>query len=100
SHLGSDPWTCAAFDARGRVTEQDYPAFGGEAARTVTYNYAVGGNPLVTSVADAAGTITTTSDLLGRAVSYTDVWGDTTTTTYDQAGRLTDTNGPGGAQRT
>ena len=46
-------------------------------SRTVTYNYAVGGNPLVTSVADAAGTITTTSDLLGRAVSYTDVWGDT-----------------------
>src|SRR6202011_5286059 len=29
--------------------------------------------------------------------AYADVWGDATTTSYDQAGRVTDTNGPAGA---
>ena len=76
------------------------PAFGAEPARTVTRNYAVSGNPLVTSVSDAAGTITTTTDLLGRVVSYTDVWAKTTTSTYDQPGRLTDTSGPAGTVHT
>jgi len=54
----------------------------------VSYNYAVGSNPLVASVADTAGTITTTVDILGRVMSYVDVWGDTTTSTYNQPGRL------------
>lgn len=47
----------------------------------------MGNNPLVTSVADPVGTITTTVDLLGRIVSYSDAAGTNTTTTYDQAGR-------------
>ena len=34
-----------------------------------------------------AGTVTTTVDALGRNVSSTDVWGTTTTTLYDVAGR-------------
>jgi YD repeat-containing protein len=51
---------------------------------------------LTTSVGDSAGTITTKVDLLGRVVSYTDVWGKVTTTAYDQAGRVTQTSGPGG----
>ena len=91
-------WTCTTFDARGRVSTMSIPAFGGEAARTVTYNHAVSLNPLVVSVSDAAGTITSTADLLGRVVSYTDVWNKTTTSTYDQAGRLTATSGPAGPQ--
>jgi RHS repeat-associated protein len=98
SRIGTDPWTCTTFDSRGRVASVVYPD--SPTARTVTYNYAVGGNPLVTSVADAAGTVTTTVDILGRVVSYTDVWGDVTTTTYDLAGRATDTSGPAGAQHT
>jgi RHS repeat-associated protein len=98
SRVGTDPWTCAAYDGRGRIVTKSFPAFGTEAARTVTYNYAVGATPLVTSVSDTAGTITTTVDLLGRTVSYQDVWGNTTTSTYDQAGRVTDTAGPAGAQ--
>ena len=65
-------------------------------ARTVTWNWAVGANPLVTSITDANGTITTTVDLLGRPVSYTDVWAKTTTTSYDQPGRVSSVVGPQG----
>ena len=73
----------------------------GAAARTFTTNYAVGGNPLVTSVTDATGTITTTTDLLGRTVAYVDATGVTTTTAYDQAGRdTTDTTTSGGSTST
>jgi YD repeat-containing protein len=67
-----------------------YPAINGVSApHTVTYTYSVGGNPLVSSVMDSATsrTITTTVDLLGRTVAYTDARGITTVTTYDRAGR-------------
>ena len=54
---------------------------------------------LYTSVTDLAGTITTTVDLLGRSVAYTDVWAKTSGSTYDQTtGRLSSTSGPVGAQ--
>jgi RHS repeat-associated protein len=92
----SQPWTCTTLDSRGRTTQVDYPAWGGQPARTVTNNYAVGGNPLVASSSDSAGTVTTTSDLLGRAVSYTDVWGKTTTGTYSQGGYLYQVATPAG----
>lgn len=50
---------------------------------TVTSGVAVAGSP-------NGSTITTVSDLLGRVVSYTDVWGTVTTPTYDPAsGRVT-----------
>jgi RHS repeat-associated protein len=81
-------WTCTTFDVRGRATQVVIPAVIGGTSRTVTSNYAVSGNPLVTSVTDPAGTITTTVDLLGRATVYKDVFGTTTTTSYDQAGRV------------
>jgi RHS repeat-associated protein len=100
----ADAWTCASYDARGRVTSRSVPANGAEPARTVAYNYAVTvgsvNNPLVTSVIDASGSITTTVDLEGRVTSYTDTWGNTTTSVYDQAGRLTSTDGPGGRRTT
>lgn len=86
---GSEGWTCSSFDGRGRVTKVEHPAFGGAPARTVTYDHAVGGDPLANSVTDPVGTISTTEDLLGQVVSYTDVWGTTTTASYDQAGRPT-----------
>jgi RHS repeat-associated protein len=79
---GDATWTCSLFDLRGRPTSIVYSAFGTTAARMATYTYAVGGNPLVSSVADPAGTITTGIDLLGRVVSSTDVWGTVTTPTY------------------
>jgi YD repeat-containing protein len=43
--------------------------------------YGVTGSP-------TSGRITTVSDLLGRTVSYTDVWGTVTTAAYDLTGRL------------
>src|SRR5207302_546574 len=61
--IGADPWTCTTYDARGRPLSRSIPAFGGQQARPVTYDYDVGGNPLVTSVADSAGTVTPTSAL-------------------------------------
>jgi RHS repeat-associated protein len=92
----SDGWTCTSYDARGRVTSVQYPAFDGTPAYTDTYNYIVGGNPQVTSVTKSVSggpttTITTTVDLLGRVVSYTDANGNATTTSYDQVGRVTST---------
>ena len=90
----SDGWSCTSYDSRGRVTEVSYPALGTTPAYTDTYDYQVGGDPLVTSVTKAvsggaSSTITTTVDLLGQTVSYTDANANTTTTTYDQAGRAT-----------
>ena len=89
TRTNADPWTCMTYDARGRVTQKVIPAFGAQPARTLTYNYAVGGDPLTTSESDSTGPITTVADLLGQVVSYTDVWGKTTTYSYDQAGRET-----------
>ncbi|HVX18875.1 MAG TPA: hypothetical protein VHA73_12650, partial [Acidimicrobiales bacterium] len=56
-------------------------------------------NPLVNKITDSTwndDAVSTTVDLLGRPVSYTDIWGNTTTTSYDQAGRVTATSGPEG----
>ena len=90
----ADGWTCATYDGRGRATSVAYPAFGASPAYTDTYNYEVGNDPLVTSVAKAVSggattTLTTTVNLLGQVVSYVDANGNNTTTTYDQAGRVT-----------
>jgi RHS repeat-associated protein len=89
TRTNADPWTCTSYDARDRITSRSIPAYGSAPGRTVTYNYAVGGDPLTTSVADPAGTITTTVDLLGRTTRYTDTTGAATTTFYDQAGHPT-----------
>lgn len=89
ARTNAEPWACTTRDGRGRSIRQTVPPSVTEPARTVISDYAVGGNPLVTSVTDAAGTITTTIDLLGRVVSYTDVWDKNTTTSYDQAGQVT-----------
>ena len=82
-------WTCTAYDARDRVTQKTFPASASTPARTVTYNYAVNGDPLTTSETDPSGTITTRVDLLGRVISYTDAQGTVTTTSYDQLNRVT-----------
>lgn len=85
------PWQCTSYDNRGRTISQTYPALGSAAARTVTYTYSVGGNPLGTSVADYDSTVTSTVDLLGRIVEYTDGVGRVTTYAYDSTGRVTST---------
>ena len=96
---GDPAWSCVTYDARGRTT-QSAIAQGSADERIVATDYAVGGDPLVTSVTDPAGTITTRVDLLGRVVEYTDVWGTVTVPTYEpQTGRVlkTTTTPPGGA---
>jgi RHS repeat-associated protein len=97
SWINNEDHSCVTYNARGLVETQSFPAYGGSPGRTVTHNYAVAGNPLVTNISDPAGIITTTLDLLGRVKTYTDVWGKVTTYSYDQAGRITSTEGPNGA---
>ncbi|MCA1683897.1 MAG: hypothetical protein LC708_02040, partial [Actinobacteria bacterium] len=97
SHVGTEDWTCTAYDGRGRIISNAVPAFAGEPAHNFGYAYAVAANPLRSSVAEDTDVMATTVDLLGRAVSYTDGWNKTTTSTYDQAGRPTDTSGPAGS---
>ncbi len=83
----SGAWTCTTYDGRDRVVSVKYPSTSSAPERTVTTNYAVNGDPLVTSVSDANGTVTTRVDLLGRVVEYTDANGVRTETTYNLAGR-------------
>jgi RHS repeat-associated protein len=93
---GDAGWTCTTYDARGRMTSVTYPAFGGQPARTVTSTFTVTPSGLRVAVADAAvagspngSTSTTISDLLGRTVSSTDVWGTTSVPAYEpRTGRV------------
>ena len=97
---GDNDWTCTTYDARGRVTKVAYSGVGATPARTVSSVYSgSSGDPLVSSVSDSVGTITTTTDLLGQILSYKDVWGTVTTSQWDRTGRLTTTSTapPGGA---
>ncbi len=89
AHYNDEPWVCAVSDDRGRTVETVIPAVGGKAGRTITNNFAVGGNPLVVSTADGSGTITVENDLLNRTVKYTDAKGKVTTNTYDTYSKLT-----------
>ena len=113
SRINSDPWTCMTYDTRGRLLTTAIPAITvgtitpstgtvgsniSRTARTITNNYAVSNNPFVTSTSDANGTITTTIDLLGRTVSYTDARGNVTTTSYDTLGRMSSRSGPLGTE--
>ena len=98
SRLNDDPWTCSTYDTRGRTVETIVPTIGTKPGRTITNNWAVGGNPLVVSTADSSGTISTASDLLGRVTSYTDAVRNTTTTSYDTLGRLARRTGPLGTE--
>ncbi|WP_167487951.1 PA14 domain-containing protein [Nocardia terpenica] len=88
SRVGDGGWACTSYDARGRVVKRAFPEFGGNPARTVTYDYAVGGDPLTTKVTDESGSITSVVDLNGQIVHYADASGVTSDNTYDQAGRL------------
>ncbi len=92
---GDATWTCTTFDARGRTTKVEYSAFGAALARTATFDYKVTEpgqplpNPLLSSASDLAGTVFTRIDLLGRTVQSVDVWGTTTTPTYEaKTGRV------------
>ncbi|WP_433655181.1 RHS repeat-associated core domain-containing protein [Nocardia sp. CA-128927] len=87
ARTNTEPWSCVSYDARDRIVEKSFPAMGDKPARTITYDYAVDGNPLKLKVSDNSGSTTTTIDLLGQTVSYTDAGAVTTTNAYDPAGR-------------
>ncbi|RBY96562.1 hypothetical protein DQ237_07985 [Blastococcus sp. TF02-8] len=89
ARASSGGWECTTYDDRDRVVTQTFPANGDTPERVVRTTHAVDGNPLISSVSDSAGTITTEVDLLGRVVRYTDAVGVTTLTSYDRAGRVT-----------
>ena len=89
-------WECTRYDSRGRLSSNTWPSHEGAPGRTVTYSYAVAGNPLVVQVVDSAlpgKAITATFDILNRPTAYTDAANNTTTTTYDRVGRVTTTAG-------
>ena len=98
TRYNSDPWTCTTYDVRGRVMTTTIPAIGNNPSRTISNDYSVGGNPLVTTTTDSAGTIRVENDLLGRTVKYTDVHGKVTTNTYDMYGKLTSRTSPIGTE--
>ncbi len=90
SHAGNEsPWSCTEYDSRGRVSKKSFPSGGGQLERTVTYNYSVGGDPMLSSVSDGSGNfdLRTRVDLLGRTTDTQDAWGTITHTDYDPAGR-------------
>ena len=96
---GDAAWSCTTYDARGAVTSTSVAGPAGTPAVTSSTTKPVrvanGGYIFTTTGATIAGspnnsTITTVTDLLGRTVSYADVWGTVTTPTYDPAsGRVT-----------
>jgi RHS repeat-associated protein len=105
TRINSDGWTCTTYDARGRVVSTIVPEVKNgsnvviRAGSTTTNNYAVGGNPLVTSVTDnIVGTVTTEVDLLGRTIRSVDVFGNASTYIFDSLGRLATMNTPVGAE--
>lgn len=96
--INTASWVCTYYDTSGRIAQQTWPAQNDGSARTVNFNYGTGGdsddtltNPLQATVTDPTGTIASTVDLLGRMTFYTDVWGQTTTATYNQVGQTTAT---------
>jgi RHS repeat-associated protein len=98
TRTNSDAWSCTTYDSRGRISAMTIPAYNGESARTVNYDYAVGGNPLVTTTWDDIGWIVKWTDLFGRTTKYRDVHDDETTTSYDTYGKVTQQNSPVGLE--
>jgi len=105
TRLNTDGWTCTSYDERGRVTKVIVPDATNSSGvvirkgNTVTTNYAVGGDPFVTSSNDSGtGTSTTETDLLGRTIRTVDVFGNTSTTLYDNQGRITSKTSPAGIE--
>lgn len=95
---GDTDWSCTTYDPRGRVIMQTYAATTapGSTSRTAKFGFTDdNGDPLTAWAQDDAvpgsptnGRITTVSDLLGRTVSYTDVWKTVTTNIYNVLNQL------------
>ncbi|SDZ41428.1 PA14 domain-containing protein [Herbiconiux ginsengi] len=81
---GDAGWSCTAYDSRSRPISVSNAALSTTNPVVTTTAYTA----LTSSVTDASGTLTTAKDLLGRATSSTDVFGTTTSTSYDSVGRV------------
>ncbi|MGX1773705.1 PA14 domain-containing protein [Nocardia brasiliensis] len=88
ARTSDEPWSCIVYDIRGRIVKKSFPAMGEQPARTIDYDYAVGGDPLKKKISDGSGSTSNMLDLLGRTTSYTDANG-VTASVYDIAGRKT-----------
>ncbi|WP_446221245.1 PA14 domain-containing protein [Nocardia sp. IBHARD005] len=89
TRVNGEAWSCVSYDPRGRVLQKTYPAMGDQPARTVTHDYAVGGDPRKQKATDNSGSTTAVLNMHHQVVSYTDANGVTTTSGYDLAGRKT-----------
>jgi RHS repeat-associated protein len=94
---GDAAWSCVYYDDRGRVDGSHFAALNGQPGteREVTTVFSFNADDqFTTTVTDTSmpsGTVPLTSsiDLLGRAVTSTDVWGTVTTPIYQpQTGRV------------
>ncbi|KTS62630.1 hypothetical protein NS206_09900 [Microbacterium testaceum] len=101
---GDEAWSCTTVDARGRTVKEVSVGGAGVATDTVTTTYTPTSSGLTVTVAgspvpgSSTSATTTKTDLLGRVVSYTDVWGVVTTPEYEPlTGRVlrVTTAGPG-----
>jgi RHS repeat-associated protein len=86
--VGDPAWSCTTYDARGRVSSSS-----DSSGKTTSYDYS---NPAVvkTTYTDSSGAAKSTAsqvDFDGRLISYTDELANTTTSSYDQASRVTAT---------
>lgn len=95
TRVNTDNWTCTTYDVRGRVVTTVVPDKKNSSnvvirkGSTTTNNFAVGGDPLTTSVNEsAAGEVTTSVDLLGRVWWGYDPFYNYTNFTYNNLGRL------------
>lgn len=96
---GDTAWSCLTYDDRGVVIASSVAGPTGTATISTTTTRTVratnGGYSVVSAGVTVAGSangskVTTVTDLLGRTVSYTDVFDTVTTPTYDPAtGRVT-----------
>ena len=82
---GGGATRCLTYDRAGRLVAAETLGMGSVSKMAV--DYAVGGNPLVTTLTETQGTTVTTSttevDLAGRTVRSVDRYGIVTLTTYD-----------------
>ncbi|GGS28005.1 hypothetical protein GCM10010221_27140 [Streptomyces parvus] len=86
-NFGGGDWTCVTYDDRGRISKMFIPGNDALAERTVVYDLAIGGDPLLGGSTEPDHTVRIRTDLLGRAIEFTDTYGTRTETFFDRAGR-------------
>ncbi|MFE3440736.1 PA14 domain-containing protein [Streptomyces sindenensis] len=86
-NFGGGDWTCVTYDDRGRIAKMFIPGNDALAERTVVYDLAIGGDPLLGGSTEPDHTVRIRTDLLGREIAFTDTYGTRTETFFDRAGR-------------